>query len=40
MRRITFASFILMARILVARTCFGKLIQWIWDGQNLSLTDA
>jgi hypothetical protein len=35
MRRIIFASF-----ILVARTCFGKLILWIRGNQNLSLTDT
>jgi hypothetical protein len=40
MRRIIFASLILVVRILVARTCFGKLILWIRGGQNLSLTDA
>lgn len=40
MRRITFASLILVARILVARTRFGKLILWIRDGQNLSLTEG
>ena len=35
MRRIIFSSL-----ILVARTCIGKLILWIRDGQNLSLTYA
>ena len=36
MGQVTFASFILVARILVARTCFGKLILWIRGGQNLA----
>ena len=40
MRQIIVASLILAARILVGRTCFGKLIRWIRAGHNPDLTGA